>query len=352
MRRMVVGPVLIGCGATLASAQNLSITPLEGRAGSRIYFMVQDQQAQWKFNDSTRIGFTGEFTSEGFVTKSYPVSVQFSEAEVLLNGDWEARIVIGTGTSPQLGDAFVFTTPGGFDGTFQIITQPTCRADVVVNRAVDFADMNFVLTNYGMMSHPADISGNGVVDFPDMTIVLTDWGPCAPDVTITKTAVFRLTEGGERWTSILDEDGFQGPAIPIHGPAFPSDKNLPILWVSILPEPTTPQAMSLEIAHWAHMALVYVIEENADSLALAPQSFTVDIVNGIPFVFTLDRLDDVVLTRLANDGDPTSIVFSTPLSKPIIFTDLNLNNASYPQFDLLMLRPFDRVFVAPADVLP
>jgi hypothetical protein len=344
--------VLIGCAATLASAQNLSITPAEGRVGSRIYFTVQDQQPPWKFNDSTRIEFSGEFTSEGFVTKSYPASVQFSEAEVLLNGDWEARIVIGTGTSPQLGDAYLFFTPGGFDGTFQITTQPTCRSDVVVNRVVDFADMNYVLANFGMTNHPADISGNGVVDFADITAVLTDWGPCAPDVTITKTATFRLTEGGERWTSIVDEDGFQGPAIPAHGPAFPAYKNLPILWVSILPEPTTPQAMSLEIAHWAHMALVYVMEENADSLALAPQSITVDIVNGIPFIFTLDRLDDVVLTRLADDGDPTSIVFSTPLSKPLVFTDLNLNNASYPQFDLLRVRPYDPVFVAPANVLP
>lgn len=38
--------------------------------------------------------------------------------------------------------------------------------------------------------------------------------------------------------------------------------------------------MSLEIAHWAHMALVYVMEENPDSLALAPQTMTVDVITG------------------------------------------------------------------------
>lgn len=128
--------------------------------------------------------------------------------------------------------------------------------------------------------------------------------------------------------------------------------DLPVLWVSILPEPTTPQAMSLEIAHWAHMTLVYVMEENPDSLALAPRSMTVDVISGCSIFGWTDRLNGIALTRVASDGDPTSIVFSSPLTKPFIFTDLDLNNANYPQFELLRVPPGGYVTIAPTGVLP
>jgi hypothetical protein len=65
-------------------------------------------------------------------------------------------------------------------------TLPACEGDADGDRDRDFADVNNVLANFGMMYQPAppgvfpgDANGNGTVDFADVTAVLTSFGlPC------------------------------------------------------------------------------------------------------------------------------------------------------------------------------
>lgn len=80
----------------------------------------------------------------------------------------EATNPVGTTSS----DVGVFSTPG--------YTAPACSGDATGDRRVDFADLNLVLTNWGMTTSEGDVfpepAGDGVVNISDMEHVLANFG--------------------------------------------------------------------------------------------------------------------------------------------------------------------------------
>lgn len=66
------------------------------------------------------------------------------------------------------------------DGMFAVLAPPPCRADANGDGAVDFLDLNIVLSEYGQTGAPgtlaADFNNDGRVDFLDLNIALGEFG--------------------------------------------------------------------------------------------------------------------------------------------------------------------------------
>lgn len=90
------------------------------------------------------------------------------------------RVLPGAATGPRT--LFVVTVDGqGIGPNLVTITEAiACPGDANGDGAVNFVDLNIVLTEYGMSgppgSLPGDLSGDGAVDFNDLNIVLTRFG--------------------------------------------------------------------------------------------------------------------------------------------------------------------------------
>ncbi len=92
-------------------------------------------------------------------------------ADVDADGDDDMLIVsLATADLPGLirGAVYVFVTP------------PRCAADVMVNGAVDFGDLNLVLSGFNAAGFglQADVNLDGFVNFGDLNLVLGAWGGC------------------------------------------------------------------------------------------------------------------------------------------------------------------------------
>ncbi|MGP1311187.1 MAG: hypothetical protein ACTS27_13420, partial [Phycisphaerales bacterium] len=57
-----------------------------------------------------------------------------------------------------------------------------CTGDTDFDRAVNFTDLNAVLSNFGAqdITSPADLNASGVVDFADLNLVLSAFGTNCP----------------------------------------------------------------------------------------------------------------------------------------------------------------------------
>lgn len=62
----------------------------------------------------------------------------------------------------------------GIDTVFRFLA--VCLADLDDNGTVDFADLNAVLTSFGMTGGMGDIDRDGLVDFADLNALLSDFG--------------------------------------------------------------------------------------------------------------------------------------------------------------------------------
>jgi hypothetical protein len=55
-----------------------------------------------------------------------------------------------------------------------------CAGDFNDNGVIDFADLNFMLSEYGSTNSPADLNGDGEVNFTDLSIFLSFYGSECP----------------------------------------------------------------------------------------------------------------------------------------------------------------------------
>ncbi|MEQ8850629.1 MAG: kelch repeat-containing protein [Phycisphaerales bacterium] len=70
-------------------------------------------------------------------------------------------------------------TNGRFEALMWINAPISCPGDANGDGAVDFDDLNLVLSNWSSAGPAGDVDGSGFVDFADLNIVLAGWGlPC------------------------------------------------------------------------------------------------------------------------------------------------------------------------------
>ncbi|MGP1310877.1 MAG: hypothetical protein ACTS27_11835, partial [Phycisphaerales bacterium] len=92
---------------------------------------------------------------------------------------------------PESGPTPVVLDVGGVTGTLTA-QDPTeagativylinnCPADQNGDNVVNFADLNLVLTNFGLVTPAGDANGDGLVDFADLNLVLSAFGSACP----------------------------------------------------------------------------------------------------------------------------------------------------------------------------
>lgn len=151
------------------------------------------------------------FTSAAWVDTSVPVPVGAwfrLEQRTNLDGvqtwtldpmDGSTPVTLSSSLGTFLGAAldevrFSHTPSGGNDAMFVdnvriagLSTRPACPGDATRNGAVNFADLNEVLSAFGQIGGgnaiPADVNGDGVVNFTDLNAVLSAFGTacgCTP----------------------------------------------------------------------------------------------------------------------------------------------------------------------------
>ncbi len=77
------------------------------------------------------------------------------------------RVLVGApGRNDQEGRALLFELP----------QEPSCPSDVTGDGAIDLADLNTVLANFGQASESGDTNDDGVVDLADLNAVLAAFG--------------------------------------------------------------------------------------------------------------------------------------------------------------------------------
>lgn len=136
------------------------------------------------------------------------------------------------------------------------------------------------------------------------------------------------------WYSISYQDTSTEPGPPVLGEELDT---LNMMDLSGDPDPLNPVEEVLLSAFAFHLAAVLRIDENTTSVSEAPDTLSVDLISYDTGGLELDRLEDLVVSRVAgDDGDPAHIVYHSQLDRPIILVDVALDEGSYP--DVLLLQ--------------
>ena len=150
-------------------------------------------------------------------------------------------------------------------------------------------------------------------------------------VTASRAFDFVVLTSGADWQVIDYPDGPGGSEPARLGGVLAT---LPLFELSALPDPLNPSNEFLWGATDFHCAAVFGIDENSVSVPLAPPSVTVTLVTYAPGGAELARASGLVLSKIANDGNPALILYGQ-LDRPVLFVDVDLNPASYPDFVIL-----------------
>ena len=113
--------------------------------------------------------------------------------------------------------------------------------------------------------------------------------------------------------------------------------NLEVMVISIEDNPDAQDEFVLLHAYGFHFAAVVEIEENGTAAANAPATLSVDLVSYDQAEMEFHRLSNLTLTKVINDGDPTKIVYTSDLAKPIILLDYPLDPMAFPNVYLLRM---------------
>jgi hypothetical protein len=92
----------------------------------------------------------------------------------------------------------------------------------------------------------------------------------------------------------------------------------------------------LDTNYYYHTACVLMVDENPETIAGAPDSLLVDVVTYWPIGFEVDRVENVVLSRVPDDdGHPNHLVYRSDLSRPIVFFQQEVPKEYFPDFTIL-----------------
>lgn len=207
-------------------------------------------------------------------------------------------------------------TVGSPSGTFQIQYSTAQVREQSASQAI------FIIGDGSFVNAPdaAAFGGPGTMNGV-LTITLTSQ-------VIAKPFSFSPEFDAATWEQVNYPDGPGG----IDAPALDGEPtNLEVMLLSNSSDPMNPTEDMLLHANGFHVAAVVRIAENAITTANAPNTFNVDLISYSSVGVQIDRIDDVVLTRVpGDDGDPAHLVYHNDLLKPIVLVDVDLNNAAYP----------------------
>lgn len=125
--------------------------------------------------------------------------------------------------------------------------------------------------------------------------------------------------------------------------------NLPIYLLSMAPDPFSPTEEHLNAASSMHLSALLRIDENTGSIAAAPPTVLVDLITYSAVGVETDRVENVLLTQIAGDGDPSKITYGSDLAIPILLVDHTINKAAFPGFVLLIADVDGSAVIAPSN---
>jgi len=253
----------------------LTLTPSSGPVGTPVTAIISPAITPLTFTTSTTAEWSGVF--QPIVgSPSAAFQMQYDASQVREQSASQAILIVGDGTLVNAPDFTTTRAPGSLVGTLTI-----SFGSNVVGKPFSFA--------------------------PSPT-------------------------GQWRKIDYLDDSISTGP--PVLG-MEPS--NLEVMVISIEDNPNAQDEFVLLHAYGFHFAAVVEIEENATTAASSPATLSVDLVSYDPSDVEFHRLFNVTLTKVTNDGDPTKIVYTSDLAKPIILVDYPLDPTAFPNVYLLRM---------------
>jgi hypothetical protein len=121
--------------------------------------------------------------------------------------------------------------------------------------------------------------------------------------------------------------------------------------VSVDPVPvlnvTDPVDPGLDTLWGFHVALEVPVDENADSLAVAPATISVDLLVIDAAGQVHDSIANLMLDRIDADGDPAAINYRSDLVRPLIFVDAAVNELAFPDLHVVQVVAGSSVTIVP-----
>ena len=111
-------------------------------------------------------------------------------------------------------------------------------------------------------------------------------------------------------------------------------------------DPNDPD-LALDTLWSFHVALEVPVDENADSIAVAPATITIDLLVLDASGQSIDQITGLVLNRDDNDGDPNAINYRSDVVRPLIFIDADVPGQNFPDLHLLEVVAGSSVTVVP-----
>ncbi len=197
-------------------------------------------------------------------------------------------------------------------GYVPIVGSPTPNFQVSYN-AAQFRELSqgqaILVIGDGAISgapNPAVLNGPGSLQ-GHLTLHLSS------GINVTRAFTFGLETQAGKWEKVIYPDGVGGLLPPhIGGELTVLQQYL----LSLLPDPAAPHPNQLRFFDDFHVAAVVRIAENATTVNAAPLTIAVDLVSYDSAGVEIDRLEDIIVERLLNDGEPNSIVYHNDLAKP------------------------------------
>ncbi len=328
---------------------SVTATPGSGGLGTVVTLSVTPQMAGFEIRSGTTARWDGVYDPP-LGANTAPFGVDYAGANIVIVDSWTARVLIGGGTISNAPNVEAVMGGGSLVGAFTLTTPPVCLGDATFDNAVNFADITAVNTNWGAnygvgSTGPGDANRDGVVNFADITSVLENWGQTCSNAVVQGSSSIALNTGAGEWRAIIYPDGYGGLAAPLIGPIVAT---VLIHRNSFYATPPAPPVAQLGLATDAHHAIEIRVAENASSAAASPGTIRVDLLSLNASGQIVDREAGLTLTRLANDGDPATIIYRSDLAKPVMVLDQAVTQANYPQFTLLFGTITGRVMIAPS----
>lgn len=102
---------------------------------------------------------------------------------------------------------------------------------------------------------------------------------------------------------------------------------------------TNPDDPDLDTFFYYHLALEVPIAENPDTLAAAPPGLIVNLIAFGPEGDRLDAVENIILTRFDDAGDPFFINYRSDVAQPLIFVDTAVDKSAFPDLDIVQVDP-------------
>lgn len=250
----------------------VSVSPASGGLGTPVTITLQPAIAPLAFDSATTAAWSGEFqTASG---SAPPFRVYFNSSELRESDAGTATVFIGQGTAVNAPSLENLSGTGTLDGTMALVF-----AGYTINKRFSFS-LQVSGVTWEKLTYP--------IDYLEWTV-----GP--PSLA-----------GEPAQVRVLDETD---PADP------PSEEML--LYLRTI-----------------HHAAVLRIPETPSAVAAAPEFVVVDIITQDSSRSELDRRK-VRLDLVGDDGDPSFIVYSSHLSKPVVLLDAPVDPSAYPGITVL-----------------